>query len=241
MVLVCNWPHSVGQNHFFVKMFLNRDFAIQSTSRRLCTVYKSENLIPCQPFGRRDIPSRRPTVQTSFVRTTGTFRLDLPLRREASNCSSLHLCGRFSSTSERHSVFDQLWDFFPKHKYGKFAATVRTMWNPVRTDSSIRQVSHSKSRLPDARALDMEIACIRSTVRTTIPLVRTNEAFILKLLAAEVRPSGWQGTTVWTRLKSGKNFCEFWKADRTVVRLDVLSLPSGRHLGCIKPGAHLNL
>jgi hypothetical protein len=35
---------------------------------------------------------------------------------------------------------------------------------------------------PDASASDMEIACIRSTVRTTIPLVRTCKAFIWKLL-----------------------------------------------------------
>jgi len=36
----------------------------------------------------------------------------------------------------------------------------------------------------------MEIAYIKSTVRTTIPPVRTYEAFIWKLLAAEVLPSG---------------------------------------------------
>jgi hypothetical protein len=123
-MLVCNWPHSVGQNYFFVKMLLNRDSAIQSASRRFCTVYKSENSVPCQPFGRRDIPSGCPTVQS-------IFRPDLPLCREASNCSSLHLSGRFSSMSERHLVFDQLRDFFPKHRYEKFTATVRTMWNPV--------------------------------------------------------------------------------------------------------------
>jgi formylmethanofuran:tetrahydromethanopterin formyltransferase len=56
----------------------------------------------------------------------------------------------------------------------------------------------------------MEIACIRSTVRTTIPLVRTLEAFIRKLLAAEVRPSGRQGTTVRMLLNLGKNFSEIF-------------------------------
>jgi hypothetical protein len=29
VLLVCNWPHSVGQNHFFVQMLFNRDSAIQ--------------------------------------------------------------------------------------------------------------------------------------------------------------------------------------------------------------------
>jgi len=53
----------------------------------------------------------------------------------------LLLSGRFSSTSGRLSVFDKLQDFFPKHSYGKIAATARTTWIPVRTRSSIRQVS----------------------------------------------------------------------------------------------------
>jgi hypothetical protein len=145
---------------------------------------------PLQPSGRHDIPSRRSTVQASSVRTTRTFCPDLLLCREALNYNSLHPSGRFSSTSGHHSVFDQLWDFFPKHKYGKIVATVRTMWIPVQTRSSIGQVTHSKIKTsgrqsswsghasyiyencvhqinrpdgmsygPDARSLDMEIAC----------------------------------------------------------------------------------
>jgi hypothetical protein len=88
-------------------------------------------------------------------------------------------------------------DFFPKHRYGKIIATVWTTWIPVRTRSSIRQVSQFKSKRPDAshhspdgRASDMEIACIRSTVRMTILPVRTREASIWKLLAATVRTTG---------------------------------------------------
>jgi hypothetical protein len=157
--------------------------------------------------------------------------MDLPLCREASNCSSLHPFERFSSTSGRHSVLDQLWDFFPKHRYGKIAATIRTIWFPVQTSSYIRQVAHSKFRCPDMRATYMEIAYIWSTVRTTIPLVRTCEALIWKLCAAEVRPFGRQGNTVRTRLKSGKNFIKILETDRTVVRPDTLCLPSGRRLG----------
>jgi hypothetical protein len=45
-LLVCNWPHSVGQNHFFENMLFNRDSAIQKFSRRFCTVCKSENSVP---------------------------------------------------------------------------------------------------------------------------------------------------------------------------------------------------
>jgi hypothetical protein len=129
----------------------------------------------------------------------------------------LHPSRRFSSMSRRHSVFDQLWIFFPKHRYGKIAATVQEMWIPVQTCSSIRQVVHSKSRHPDSnphgpdtRATLMEIACIRSTVWTTIPLVWTREALVWKLRAAEVRPSERQGITVRMQLKSGKNFNEIF-------------------------------
>jgi len=227
-LLVCNWPHSIEQNHFFVMMLLHRDSAIQGASRRFCTVYKSEKSNPLQPSGRRDIPSRRPTVETIIRRMTRTFHLDLPLCREASNCSSSHLSERFNSTSRRHSMFDQPNDFFPKHRYGKFAAIIRTMWTPVQTCSSIRQVSHSKSRRPDAslhgpdaRASDMEITCIRSIVWTTIPLVRTHEGLIWKLLVVEVRPSERQGNTIRMRLKLGKNFSEILESRSH-------SCPSGR-------------
>jgi hypothetical protein len=63
-MLVCNWPHSVGQNHFVVKMLFNKDSTIQSTSRKFCADNKSENSIPCQPSGRCVIPSGRPTIQS---------------------------------------------------------------------------------------------------------------------------------------------------------------------------------
>jgi hypothetical protein len=192
-------------------------------------------LVPLQPFGRCDIPFGRSTVQASSVRMTRTFRPDIPLCREASNCSSLHPSRRFSSTSGRHSMFDQLWDFFPKHRYGKIAAAVRTIWIPVRTGSSIRQVVHSKSRRPDdsllgpdARATYIEIVCIRSTVQTTIPMVRTRKALIWKLRAAEVRPSGRQGNIIRTRLKSGKNFSEILESrSHSCLSRSLMSIPSG--------------
>jgi hypothetical protein len=106
-------------------ILFNKDSSIKSASRRFCTIYKSENPVPCQPSGRRDIPSERPIVQStirpddrvsiaSSVRTTRTFCPDLPLCQEASNCSSLHPFGCFSSPSGRHSVFDQASGFLFK-------------------------------------------------------------------------------------------------------------------------------
>jgi hypothetical protein len=123
---------------------------------------------------------------------------DLPLCREASNCSSLHPSGRFSSPSGRPSVFDQASGFLSKHRYGKITAAVWKTWIPVRMRSSIRQVSQFKSRRqsawsgracirygncvhqidrqdahplgPDAQSLYMKITCSgRTTVRTTVP------------------------------------------------------------------------
>jgi hypothetical protein len=117
--------------------------------------------------------------KASFVRMMRTFLLELPLCQEALNCSGLHPFGRFSSTSGRHLVFNQLSDFFLKHRYRKITATVRTMSILIQTRSSIMQVTNSKFRRPDvnlqdpyARAIYMEITCIKSTVRMTIPLVR---------------------------------------------------------------------
>jgi hypothetical protein len=88
VLLVYNWPHSVGQNHFFVKMFFIRDSDIQKCSKRFCTVCKTEKsgslpavrttchpvrtlICPLhQPSGRRVKPSERTSTKASSVRTT---------------------------------------------------------------------------------------------------------------------------------------------------------------------------
>jgi hypothetical protein len=125
--------------------------------------HQSSNIRPDDVIYRPDAQLSK----ASSVQTMRTLCPDLPLCQEASNNSSLHPSRRFSNTSGRHSVFDQLWDFFPKHRYGKIAATIRTMWIPVLTRSSIRQIAHSKFRRPNislhgpnTRATYMEIACI---------------------------------------------------------------------------------
>jgi hypothetical protein len=153
---------------------------------------------------------------------TRTFRLDLPLCREASNCSSLHPSRCFSSTSGRHLVFDQLWDFFPKYRYGKIVATVRGIWIPVRTYSSIRQVAHSKFRCPDASLRG-------PNARATYMEMR--KALIWKLLAVKVRPSDNRATASGHGSNQERISAKFWKADRTIVRLDALCLWSGRRPG----------
>jgi len=84
-----------------------RSLLSELCSRRFCTDSKSEKSDPLHLSRQRDIPSKHSTVQASSVWTARTFCPDLPLCREASNCSKLH-------PFERRSVFDQLWDFFPK-------------------------------------------------------------------------------------------------------------------------------
>jgi len=64
-VLVCNWPHSVGQNYLYVKVLLTGILLFRSTFRRFCTVCKTENSVPSQPSGRRVFLFGLPAVQSS--------------------------------------------------------------------------------------------------------------------------------------------------------------------------------
>jgi len=139
--------------------------------------------------------------------TTRTFHPDLPLCQEPSNCSWLHPSERLNNTARRLSVFVKSKDFFPKHRYGKTAATGWTMCVPVRTLSFIRQ------------------SCIQcSTVRMLDFMVRPLNPNIWKLRAS-VQPSGchtsssrcsktWYGN--WVQLKCN--------------RLDATATPSWRIL-----------
>lgn len=90
-------------------MLFNRDSVIQSASRRFYSIYKSENLVQCQPSGRRVIPSGRPTIQSiirpddenfpsgpssvsrSFEPTPACIRPDVSAARSAFNQPSRRL------------------------------------------------------------------------------------------------------------------------------------------------------
>jgi hypothetical protein len=139
------------------------------------------NSVPLQLSGRHDIPSGCPTIQASSVRTTRTFCLNLPLCREALYCSSLHLSGHLSSTFGRHSVFDQLCDFFSKHRYGKTVATVWTKCVPFQMRSFIRQVVHSKS----IRSIGIKAGTLRlkDLIPYCDPYLFVTSIFLLHLLS----------------------------------------------------------
>jgi hypothetical protein len=209
-LLVCSWPHYVGQNHFFVKILFNKDSAIQSASRRFCTVYKSKNFGSYQPSGRCDIPSRRPTVQSIISLDDENF---------SSEPSSVSRSFKLFQLASIRTFQQHVRTTLGVQPAMGFPSKTQ-LWEDRsnRPDALIHKASITfKSRCPDIsllgsdeRASDMEIVCIRSTVRTTIPLIWTRETLIWKLLATEVRQSKRQGTTVQTWLKSGKNFNEIF-------------------------------
>jgi len=79
-----------------------------------------------------------------------------------------------------------------RHSYGKTAATVRTMCDPVQTMFSIRQDVHTKFNRPDGslhgpddQASYMEIACTSSTIRTSPFRVRTLQSLIMVITCSQ--------------------------------------------------------
>lgn len=122
--------------------------------------------VPLHPSGGHEILSGRSSNKASSVRTMRSFRSNVPLCLEASNCSQLHPSGRLSNTSERLSVFDKLKDFFPKHRYRKTSTTVRTTWL-FRPDAILENASRAEDVQPfgcqtswsGRSGLNMEIAC----------------------------------------------------------------------------------
>jgi hypothetical protein len=120
--------------------------------------------------------SRRSQCSNAFVRTMWLYRPD------AIQCLT------------------SIMVFASRHSYGKTAATVRTMCDPVRTMSSTRQVVHTKfncpdisRHVPDHQASYMEIACTSSTVRTSPFRFRTLQSLIMVITcsrSATVRTLG---------------------------------------------------
>lgn len=152
-----------------------RKFGSLPAVRTTCLPVWTSSCPKLQPSGWRVISSRCTSDKSIILPDGVDFSPDLPLCRDASNYSSLHPARRFSSPSGQLSVFDQASGFLSKHRYGKITVTVRTVWYPVRTLSSVRQVSQFKSSCPnasqyglDACASDMEIVCIRSVVQTRL-------------------------------------------------------------------------
>jgi hypothetical protein len=188
----------------FKEVYFGSLSAVRTTWYSVRTLIRQEH-----PSRRCDIPSGRSSIKASSVRTTRTFPPDTHQFLEASNSSRLHPSKRNSKSSRRssefekipvfqcirpdvmaissgrHSMFDKIRVSNSRHSYGKTAATVRTMCDPVRTMFSIRQVVHTKLNRPDVslhgsddQASYMEIACTSSTVRTSSFRIRTLKALL---------------------------------------------------------------
>jgi len=194
-LLVCNWLHSVGQNHFYVMMLLNRDLAIQSSSRRFWTVYKPEKSNPLQPSGWHDILSGRPTVQSiirpdeeNFPSRPSSVSRSFKLFQLASVRTTLSVrpaMGFLSKTQiweDRCNRPDDM-DSRPDtliHKAScafKIQMSGRQHYWSGRASYIYGNSVHQINRLddhslgPDTRSLNMEIVCSWSaTVRTRLKL-----------------------------------------------------------------------
>jgi len=166
MVHICYflcWLYSVGQNHFNV--MLGMLFYLESTlqlwdSRRLCAEFKSVNSVLLHLSGWCGIPFGR----SSFSK----IRPDAHQCLKTSNYSKLHPSGRNGKSSKCSSEFEKIPVFqwirpdnvaiqyltsirvsALRHSYRKTAATVQTMYDPVRKMSSIRKVVQIKFNRPD--------------------------------------------------------------------------------------------
>jgi hypothetical protein len=197
------------------------------SSRRFCEVFKDLFRFPVS----------RPDAHQSAtsVWTTRSFHPDAHQCLEASNSSRFHPSGRNGKSSGRSLEFEKIPVFqcirpddvvipsgrhsgltnirvsASRHSYGKTAATVRKMCDPVRTMSSIRQERayqvqpserqpswsgrssfiygncvHQFNR-PDAPSLIMVISCSRSATVRTLGQHRPDAALLWKLSALSWR------------------------------------------------------
>jgi len=212
----------------------------QSTSQK--------NSVPWEPSRRRDISSGCPTVQSiiypdnknfpfrpsSVSRSFELLQLasDRTFQQHVWTTLSVRLTTRFLSKTkiweDRYNRLDVV-DFRSDEFINKasIAFTIQTSghqysWSgrvSIIYESCVHQINrlNDNSFGPDARSLGIKITCSGSATIQTI---------------------GQHGPDAAQNMKEFQ--WNFWKADRTIVRPDALWLLSGRHLGFIKPDAHLN-
>jgi len=220
-LLVCNWLHSVGQNHFYVMMLLNRDSAIQRSSRRFCTVYKSEKSNPLEPSGRRDIPSGCPTVQSI-------------------------ICPDSSGPSSVSRSF-KLFHLASVQTFQKHVRTTLSVW-PAMGFLSKTRIWEDRCNHPNNVDSHPDVLIHKASYAFKIqtsgwqPSWSGRSSYLIwKVRAAKVRSSGWQGNTVRTPLKTGKNSCKILGSPSHSCPSKRLMSTVWTTLRFIKPNAHLNL
>jgi len=121
-LLVCDWPHSDWTKSLICKDAFHRDSTIQKCFRWFCTVYKLEISFPCQPSGRRVIPSGRSSVHSS------SFPEDVPYHPDA----------RQTKASSVRTMWISVRTLLYIEKLLFQLASIQTSQQPVRTTLSDR-------------------------------------------------------------------------------------------------------
>jgi hypothetical protein len=247
-LLVCNWPHSVRQNHLFVKMLFNKDSAIQKCFQKTLHSLQVRKFNSLPAVRWRVIPSGRPSVQSIIRPDDVDSRPNLPLCREASNCSSLHPFRRFSSSSGRLSVFNQALGFLSKTQIWEDCCN---HLNDV--DSRPNALIHKASIVIQIQMFERQSSwsgrasirygnCMHQISRPDDhPPGPNARSLYMKITCsgrATVRTTGHHHPDAAHFRKEFQRTPR--RIDRTIVRPDGPWLPSGLCPVFIKPDAHLN-
>jgi len=230
-------------------ILFNRDSAIQSASRRFCTVYKSENSVPCQPSGRRDIPSGCPSVQSIFLSDDENFPSGPSSVSRSFELLQLATVRTFQQYIQTPLNFWLAIGFPSKTQLWEDCCN-----RPDAVDSLPDVLIHKASiafKIQTSGRQSSFSGCASIKYENYVHLINCLDNHPLSLgersIGMKITCSG--STTVRTTrhhcpdaAQIKKEFQQnFQKADRTVVRLDSLWLPSAQRLGFIKPDVHWNL
>jgi hypothetical protein len=115
----------IGQNHLYVKMLFTGNPLFRSASNDSALFYKSKISVPCQPSGRRVIPSGRSSVHSSICPDNVPYRPDT----------------RQTKASSVRMMWISIQTLICIEKLLFQLASVRTSQQPVRTTSSDRSAS----------------------------------------------------------------------------------------------------
>jgi hypothetical protein len=156
------WLHSVGQNHFYVMLLLSQgccfiqsllfSYVLQKDSVKFSRLYLSSlSAVRTTWYSVRTLisqqhPSGRPSMSRSFeqfkvssVSGCNGKSSGHSSEFEKIQCSSASVRTTWLYRPDAIQCLTSIRVSASRHSYGKTAATVRTMCDPVRTMSSIRQ------------------------------------------------------------------------------------------------------
>jgi hypothetical protein len=217
-------------------MHLNRDSAIQSSSRGFCTIYKSEKSDPLQSSGRRHIPSGRSSIQ-SIIRPD-----DKNFPSGPSSVSRSFKLLQFASvrTFQQHvrttlsvrpamgfNSKTQIWEDHcscSDDVDSRLDALIHKASCAFKIQMSGRQPSWSECRSY------LYVNCVQPSERP-FPWIGCAKAWYENCVQLKCDCPDDRATPSRCGSNQERISAKFWKADRTVVRPDALCPPSRRRLG----------